>query len=147
IDLAGNAEPLPGEPRGAVGRDRHIVRIVAFLQLEILGVGGAGLRRQNEHKSSNGKETTAHGISPSPHRMVALYRISRPRVSRRCDKSSGVPENIAVQQAPPQRRPMHPIVILIAGFLVVFVGGGARYAIGLTLKPMVAELGWTRGEL
>ena len=42
---------------------------------------------------------------------------------------------------------MHPIVILIAGFLVVFVGGGARYAIGLTLKPMVAELGWTRGEL
>jgi predicted MFS family arabinose efflux permease len=42
---------------------------------------------------------------------------------------------------------MHPIVILIAGFLVVFVGGGARYAIGLTLKPMVAEFGWTRGEL
>ena len=42
---------------------------------------------------------------------------------------------------------MHPIVILIAGFLVVFVGGGARFAIGLTLKPMVDELGWTRGEL
>ena len=42
---------------------------------------------------------------------------------------------------------MHPIVILIAGFLVVFVGGGTRFAIGLTLKPMVAELGWTRGEL
>jgi predicted MFS family arabinose efflux permease len=42
---------------------------------------------------------------------------------------------------------MHPIVILIAGFLVVFVGGGARFAIGLTLKPMVAELGWARGEL
>jgi predicted MFS family arabinose efflux permease len=42
---------------------------------------------------------------------------------------------------------MHPIVILIAGFLVVFVGGGTRFATGLTLKPMVAELGWTRGEL
>ena len=42
---------------------------------------------------------------------------------------------------------MHPIVILMAGFLVVFVGGGTRFAIGLTLKPMVAELGWTRGEL
>ena len=42
---------------------------------------------------------------------------------------------------------MHPIVILIAGFLVVFVGGGARFAIGLTLKPMVADLGWSRGEL
>ena len=46
-----------------------------------------------------------------------------------------------------RRRDMHPIVILIAGFLVVFVGGGTRFAIGLTLKPMVAELGWTRGEL
>ncbi len=42
---------------------------------------------------------------------------------------------------------MHPMVILIAGFLVVFVGGGARFAIGLTLKPMVDDLGWTRGEL
>jgi predicted MFS family arabinose efflux permease len=42
---------------------------------------------------------------------------------------------------------MHPIAILIAGFLVVFVGGGARFAIGLTLKPMVADLGWSRGEL
>jgi MFS family permease len=42
---------------------------------------------------------------------------------------------------------MHPIVILIAGFLVVFVGGGARFAIGLTLKPMVADLGWNRAEL
>jgi predicted MFS family arabinose efflux permease len=42
---------------------------------------------------------------------------------------------------------MNPIVILIAGFLVVFVGGGARFAVGLTLKPMVDDLGWTRGEL
>ncbi len=37
--------------------------------------------------------------------------------------------------------------ILIAGFLVLFVGGGARFAIGLTFKPMVDELGWARGHL
>jgi len=40
-----------------------------------------------------------------------------------------------------------PILILIAGFLVLFIGGGARLAIGLTLKPMVEELGWGRSEL
>jgi len=38
-------------------------------------------------------------------------------------------------------------LILIAGFLVLFVGGGARFAIGLTFKPMVDELGWARGHL
>jgi predicted MFS family arabinose efflux permease len=37
--------------------------------------------------------------------------------------------------------------VLIAGFLVLFVGGGARFAIGLTFKPMVDELGWARGQL
>jgi predicted MFS family arabinose efflux permease len=37
--------------------------------------------------------------------------------------------------------------ILVAGFLVLFVGGGARFAIGLTFKPMVEELGWARGHL
>ncbi len=42
---------------------------------------------------------------------------------------------------------MNPIVVLFAGFVVVFVGGGARFAIGLSLKPMVDDLGWTRGEL
>ncbi|HEY7550184.1 MAG TPA: MFS transporter [Hyphomicrobiaceae bacterium] len=42
---------------------------------------------------------------------------------------------------------MHPTVIFAAGFLVLFVGGGARFAVGLTLKPMVGELGWTRGEI
>ena len=40
-----------------------------------------------------------------------------------------------------------PVLILIAGFLVLFIGGGARLAIGLTLKPMVEELGWGRSEL
>ena len=42
---------------------------------------------------------------------------------------------------------MHPRIIFAAGFLVLFVGGGARYAIGLTFKPMVTEFGWDRGEL
>ncbi len=35
----------------------------------------------------------------------------------------------------------------MAGFLVLFIGGGARFAIGLTLKPMVEELGWGRSEI
>src|SRR5262245_5875860 len=42
---------------------------------------------------------------------------------------------------------MSPRTIFLAGFLILFVGGGARFAIGLTFKPMVAELGWARGEL
>jgi predicted MFS family arabinose efflux permease len=42
---------------------------------------------------------------------------------------------------------MNPTAIFAAGFLVLFLGGGARFAIGLTLKPMVGELGWARGEI
>ncbi len=38
-------------------------------------------------------------------------------------------------------------LILAAGFLVLFVGGGARFAIGLTLKPIADEFGWGRSEL
>lgn len=38
-------------------------------------------------------------------------------------------------------------LILAAGFLLLFVSGGARFAIGLTLKPMVEEFGWGRSEL
>ena len=37
--------------------------------------------------------------------------------------------------------------VLAAGFLVLFVGGGSRFAIGLTLKPMAEELGWSRSTL
>ena len=41
-----------------------------------------------------------------------------------------------------------PVALVIAvGFLVLFVGGGARFAVGLIFKPMVDDLGWTRGEL
>jgi predicted MFS family arabinose efflux permease len=36
---------------------------------------------------------------------------------------------------------------LAACFLVLFIGGGARFAIGLTFRPMVDEFGWARGEL
>jgi len=38
-------------------------------------------------------------------------------------------------------------IALAAGFLVMLVGGGARFAIGLTFKPMVDEFGWSRGDL
>jgi predicted MFS family arabinose efflux permease len=41
-----------------------------------------------------------------------------------------------------------PVALVLAmGFLVLFVGGGARFGIGLAFKPMVDELGWTRGDL
>ncbi|MCC6474461.1 MAG: MFS transporter [Burkholderiales bacterium] len=39
------------------------------------------------------------------------------------------------------------LAALTAGFLVLFMGGGARFAIGLTLKPMVEEFGWDRSRL
>ena len=38
-------------------------------------------------------------------------------------------------------------LVLAAGFLLLFVSGGARFAIGLTLKPMVDEFGWGRSEV
>ena len=42
---------------------------------------------------------------------------------------------------------MRAPLTLAAVFLVLLVGGGARFAIGLTFKPMVDEFGWARGEL
>jgi predicted MFS family arabinose efflux permease len=42
---------------------------------------------------------------------------------------------------------MYATIIFAAGFIILFVGGGARFAIGLTFKPMVTEFGWARGEL
>ena len=39
------------------------------------------------------------------------------------------------------------LAVLAVGFAVLFVGGGSRFAIGLVLKPMVDDLGWTRGTL
>src|SRR3954447_13591704 len=42
---------------------------------------------------------------------------------------------------------MRAAFALAACFLVLFVGGGVRFAIGLTFRPMVDEFGWARGEL
>ena len=42
---------------------------------------------------------------------------------------------------------MRAALALAACFLVLLIGGGARFAIGLTFKPMVDEFGWSRGEL
>lgn len=42
---------------------------------------------------------------------------------------------------------MRAALALAACFLVLFVGGGARFAIGLTFRPMVDEFGWARGDL
>ena len=38
-------------------------------------------------------------------------------------------------------------MVLAAAFSVLFIGGGARFAIGLTLKAVVEEFGWGRSEL
>jgi predicted MFS family arabinose efflux permease len=42
---------------------------------------------------------------------------------------------------------MRAPLALAACFLILFVGGGARFAIGLTFRPMLDELGWARSEL
>jgi predicted MFS family arabinose efflux permease len=42
---------------------------------------------------------------------------------------------------------LSPALVLATGFLVLFIGGGTRFAIGLTFKPMVDEFGWARSEL
>jgi predicted MFS family arabinose efflux permease len=42
---------------------------------------------------------------------------------------------------------MRGALALAACFLILFVGGGARFAIGLTFRPMIDEFGWARGEL
>ncbi|MDO8876874.1 MAG: MFS transporter, partial [Pseudolabrys sp.] len=38
-------------------------------------------------------------------------------------------------------------LVLVAGFLTLFIGGGARFAVGLTLKPIVDDLGWLRSDI
>lgn len=38
-------------------------------------------------------------------------------------------------------------LVLLAGFLALFVGGGSRFAVGLTLRSIVGELGWSRSEI
>lgn len=54
----------------------------------------------------------------------------------------------APQGFPVSRKLVSPAaLVLIAGFLVLFIGGGTRFVIGLTLKPMAAEFGWPRSAL
>jgi MFS family permease len=38
-------------------------------------------------------------------------------------------------------------LVLVAGFLTLFISGGARFAVGLTLKPIVDDLGWVRSDI
>ena len=38
-------------------------------------------------------------------------------------------------------------MVLAVGFFVLFIGGGARFAAGLTLKPIVDEFGWLRSDI
>ncbi len=38
-------------------------------------------------------------------------------------------------------------LVLIVGFAVLFISGGGRFAVGLTLRPIVDELGWSRSDL
>jgi MFS family permease len=38
-------------------------------------------------------------------------------------------------------------LVLVVGFAVLFIAGGGRFAVGLTLRPIVDELGWGRSEL
>lgn len=38
-------------------------------------------------------------------------------------------------------------VILATGFFILFFGGGSRFALGLMLKPMSEDLGWSRATL
>lgn len=47
----------------------------------------------------------------------------------------------------PRRLLAPAALVLICGFVVLFIGGGTRFAIGLTLKPIVDEFGWPRGAL
>jgi predicted MFS family arabinose efflux permease len=54
-----------------------------------------------------------------------------------------------VKHSPLPRKPIiaSAALVLTAGFLVLFVSGGSRFAVGLTLKPIVDDLGWGRSEL
>ena len=54
-----------------------------------------------------------------------------------------------VKHSPLPRKPIiaSATLVLVAGFLVLFISGGSRFAVGLTLKPIVDNFGWGRSEL
>src|ERR1043166_7369920 len=75
-------------------------------------------------------------------------------IIRRCNDGSGGLELAVLVLDRAQRFPsMKPFtqtqrrLALLARFLVRFVGGGPRFAIGLTLKPMVDQFGWVRTDI
>ncbi|MCB1543751.1 MAG: MFS transporter, partial [Rhodoblastus sp.] len=47
----------------------------------------------------------------------------------------------------PRRLLTPATIVLLCGFAILFIGGGARFAVGLTLKPIVEEFGWPRSAL
>ena len=54
-----------------------------------------------------------------------------------------------MKHSPLPRKPILASVTLVlaAGFLVLFISGGSRFAVGLTLKSIVDNFGWGRSEL
>lgn len=46
---------------------------------------------------------------------------------------------------PSSNRQFYGWYIVTASFVILFFNGGARYAFGVMLKPIVAEFGWSRG--
>src|SRR4051812_12535591 len=72
--------------------------------------------------------------------MPTAWRWRRSGTSIRCAS----PTRRSNRDKPPT---MRAATVLAISFLVLLIGGGARFAIGLTFKPMVDEFGWARGEL
>src|SRR4051812_41749603 len=72
--------------------------------------------------------------------MPTAWRWRRSGTSIRCAS----PTRRSNRDKPPT---MRAATVLAVSFLVLLIGGGARFAIGLTFRPMVDEFGWARGEL
>jgi predicted MFS family arabinose efflux permease len=65
---------------------------------------------------------------------------------RICSRTSRCPPKRSFSLPSKPLAPRAPL-ILAAGFLVLFMGGGARFVVGLTFKPIVDDLNWDRGQL
>src|ERR1041385_2427440 len=96
----------------------------------------------------------------SPHRRAEARhrpRIREPRLRAHQgqggagtgDAGPGAPRRPArLVLLPRHAESLMPVALVLAGgFLVLFVSGGARFSIGLTLKPMVDDLGWLRSDI
>ena len=49
--------------------------------------------------------------------------------------------------APLSRKISSASLVLLAGFCVLFIGGGSRFALGLMLRPIAEEFSWQRSVL